>query len=74
MDSRTLRLNYPPSLAGQPILHQLIRGFELTVNLRQAQISLEEGWLEAEVQGAPAEIERAIAWLAGQGVGVERLP
>lgn len=74
MASRILRLNYPPSLAGQPILHQLIRGYDLTVNVRQAQVSLEEGWLEAEVQGEPGEIERAITWLTEQGVGVDRLP
>lgn len=73
MVTRTLRLNYPPSLVSQPVLYQLIRRFNLTVNIRRAQISLEEGWLETEVTGDEAEIARAIAWLEEQGVTVETL-
>ncbi len=71
--TRTLRLDYPPSLVSQPVLYQLIRLFDLTVNIRRAQISLEEGWLEAELTGDGAEIARAISWLEEQGVTVETL-
>ncbi|MEW6569295.1 MAG: NIL domain-containing protein [Chloroflexota bacterium] len=73
MVTRTLRLNYPPSLVSQPVLYQLIRRFNLTVNIRRAQISLEEGWLEAEFTGEGTEIAEATAWLEGQGVVVEAL-
>ncbi len=73
MVTRSLRLNYPPTLAGRPVLQDLIRSFDLKVNVRQAQITLEEGWLEASVAGDPQEIDRAIAWLEGEGVKVDRL-
>jgi ABC-type methionine transport system ATPase subunit len=73
MVTRNLRLNYPPTLAGRPVLQELIRSFELKVNLRQAHITLEEGWLEASVEGDPQEIARAIAWLESEGVKVDRL-
>ncbi|HLB63766.1 MAG TPA: NIL domain-containing protein [Anaerolineales bacterium] len=73
MVTRNLRLNYPPILAGRPILQDLIRSFDLELNVRQAQITLEEGWLEATVEGAPEEIESAIAWLENEGVKVDRL-
>ena len=73
MGTRNLRLNYPPILAGRPILQNLIRSFDLKLNVRQAQITLEEGWLEATVEGAPEEIESAIAWLENEGVNVDRL-
>jgi ABC-type methionine transport system ATPase subunit len=73
MVTRILRLNYPPTLVNRPILQDLIRSFEIKVIVRQAHITLEEGWLEARVEGAPEEIERAIAWLEGEGVDVERL-
>ena len=43
MATQILRLNYPPSLAGQPIIQQLIRQFELIVNIRQAQITFTRG-------------------------------
>ncbi len=70
MPTRTLRLNYPPSLLRQPILNQLILRYELTVNIHQAQITLEEGWLEVEVLGEDQEIEHAISWLEEEGIEV----
>ncbi len=73
MVTRILRLNYPPTLAGRPILQDLIRNFDLKVNVQQAHITLEEGWLEAAVDGVPEEIESAIAWLQNEGVKVDRL-
>lgn len=71
--TRTLRLIYPPSLVSQPVLCQLIRLFHLTVNIRRAQISLEDGWLEAELTGDEGEIAQAISWLDKQGVTIETL-
>jgi hypothetical protein len=70
MPTRKLRLNYPPSLLRQPILNQLILRFDLTINIHQAQISLEEGWLEIETLGEDQEIQNAISWLEGEGIEV----
>jgi ABC-type methionine transport system ATPase subunit len=71
MATRTLHLGYPPSLASQPIVYRLIRTFDLQVNIRQAQIALEQGWLEIEVAGEGDEIDRAVEWLTQQGIHVE---
>jgi ABC-type methionine transport system ATPase subunit len=65
-----IRLSYPPSLLREPILYQLIREFKITVNITQAQITLEEGWLDIEIGGDHEEIERAIQWLSSQGIEV----
>jgi ABC-type methionine transport system ATPase subunit len=70
MPTRTLRLNYPPSLLRQPILNQLILHYEITFNIVQAQITLEEGWLEIEAEGEDEEIEHAISWLKEEGITV----
>jgi ABC-type methionine transport system ATPase subunit len=74
MPTRTLRLNYPATLLRQPILHQLIRTFDLSVNILRAQISLDEGWLEIQAEGTDAELERAQAWLRQQGIEVILMP
>jgi hypothetical protein len=68
--SRVLRLSYPASLVGEPILHRLIRQFDLTFNLRSAQLGIDEGWIEIQVTGSPAELERAVRWLAAEGLQV----
>jgi ABC-type methionine transport system ATPase subunit len=70
MPTRTWRLNYPAALLRQPILHQLIRSFDLSVNILQAQITLEEGWLEVLAEGMEGELDRAQAWLKEQGIEV----
>ena len=70
MPTRTLRLSYPATLLRQPILHQLIRSFDLSVNIQRAQITLEEGWLEIQADGSDAEIDRAQVWLKEQGIEV----
>jgi ABC-type methionine transport system ATPase subunit len=68
--SRTLRLGYPASLVREPILHRLIRQFDLTVNILSAQLGIDEGWLELRATGPSAELERAIAWLTAEGLQV----
>jgi ABC-type methionine transport system ATPase subunit len=70
MPNRTLRLNYPAALLRQPIIQQLIRKFEVSVNIVRAQISLEEGWLEIEIEGEEGELTRAEGWLREQGIQV----
>jgi hypothetical protein len=52
------------------MVHQLIKSYELEVNILQAQITLDEGWLELELSGEPSEIERAIRWLSSEGLEV----
>lgn len=73
MQTQTLRLVYPPSLLRQPIVNQLIRRFDLTVNILQAHITLDEGWLEVQLSGDGSVIRQAVDWLVTEGIAVETL-
>jgi ABC-type methionine transport system ATPase subunit len=73
MSTRTLRLKYPPSLLRQPILYRLIKQTDLAVNIQQARITLEEGWLEVELKGDDAQIQFALDWLRQEGIEIEQL-
>ena len=73
MSTRTLRLKYPPSLLRQPILFKLIKQTDLAVNILQARITLEEGWLEVELTGDDAQIQLALDWLKQEGIEIEQL-
>jgi hypothetical protein len=68
--SRILHLSYPASLVGEPILHRLIRQFDLTFNLRGAQLGIDEGWIEIQATGAAEELDRAVRWLTAEGLQV----
>jgi ABC-type methionine transport system ATPase subunit len=63
MGARILRLVYPPALISKPILYQLIKRFQIEVNIREAHITLEEGWLEVELNGETKELNRAVQFL-----------
>ncbi|NIS79438.1 MAG: FeS-binding protein [Anaerolineales bacterium] len=70
MPARIIRLIYPPTLVHEPILYRLIKRFNVQVNIRQAQISLEEGWLEVELSGESTELELAVSFLAEHGIEI----
>jgi ABC-type methionine transport system ATPase subunit len=70
MPTRTLRLIYPPSLLRRPIINQVILDFEVSVNIIQAQVTLEEGWLEIQISGESREVARVMAWLEEIGIQV----
>lgn len=64
------RLTYPANLVSVPIINQLIRQFDITVNILKAQITPEQGWIEVQLAGNPIIVEDAIAWLKTQGIEV----
>ncbi|HID85148.1 MAG TPA: hypothetical protein EYP54_08640, partial [Anaerolineales bacterium] len=45
------RLTYPSDLLDVPVVSQLIRRFNITLNIHRAEIGLESGWLEAHLGG-----------------------
>jgi hypothetical protein len=70
---RLVHCTLPPELVHQPILHGLVRATAAVVNVRRANVDVESGvaWFLLELSGDPADLDRAEAWLTGQGVTVE---
>ena len=71
MMSQVVRLVYPESLLSVPVINQLIRRFDLTVNILRAQIGGDDRWLEVQLAGDPGIIDAAISWLITQGIEVQ---
>jgi len=71
MTDQVVRLVYPESMLSVPVINQLIREYELTVNILRAQIGGEERWLEIQLAGNPVIIDEAIEWLKQQGIQVQ---
>jgi hypothetical protein len=69
-----LRLVYPPALVHVPIIYQLIRSFDLSVNILRAHVTEAEGWIDIQVSSSPLIVEEALAWLKSQGIQVQILP
>ena len=71
MTDQVIRLIYPESLLSVPVINQLIRRFDLTVNILRAQIGGEDRWMEVQLAGNPMVIDEAIAWLNTLGIEIQ---
>jgi L-aspartate semialdehyde sulfurtransferase ferredoxin len=70
---KTVRLSYPGHLLDRPLIHGLIRQFDLLTNILEAQVSVEGGYLIATVRGEQAGVEQGLTWIESQGVDVQLL-
>ncbi len=73
MTKARFHLTFPERLISEPIIHRVGRDFDLVTNIRRANIEERGGWVILEVDGADEQIARAIAWLAEQGLSVDRI-
>ena len=55
----------------QPIVYHVGHKFSVVTNIRGASISDHVGIMALELEGEVDEIDRAVAWIAEQGVQVE---
>ncbi len=73
MENQVFRLIFPPNLLDVPIINDLIKNFDLTVNIIRAHVTPTEGWVDIHVAGNATSIESATEWLHSKGVQVEML-
>ena len=70
MQNHNVCLKYPTALLKVPVINQLIRKFDITVNIIRAQVDSDQGWIEVQISGSPTDVEEAITWLRSQGMDV----
>jgi ferredoxin len=74
MTTTKIVLRFPPELTDQPVTYTLIKDYDLRVNILRGHITpKEEGILVLEVTGKRNQLERGMDYLAGIGVGTEKL-
>ncbi len=73
MTKARLHITFPERLVSEPIIHRVGRDFELVTNIRRANIDDRGGWVIVEVDGSDEAIARAVAWLAEEGLQVDRI-
>ena len=70
MNSR-VRLVFPEALVREPLISQMVRRFDVDVNIRRASVEENFGWIICELEGERQAIEDSVSWLGGEGVEVE---
>lgn len=64
-------LTYSQAKIKDPIIYTVGHKFRVVTNIRSASVSDHIGIVGLELDGDPAEIQSAVAWIAEQGVKVE---
>ena len=72
--TRRVYLTFPQELIREPIIFRIGHEFKVVTNIRGASVSDNIGLVALELEGEPAELDRAIAWLGKKGIKVEPLP
>jgi len=68
-----VRLTFRGDSLNDPIIYQLGQDFKVVTNIRRADVAEDSGWVELDVDGEPAEVDRALEFCRSRGIGVERL-
>lgn len=71
MASFKIRISFPEEKIKEPIIYKIGHEFKVVTNIRRADVREKTGWVELELNGEPAEIEKAVASLKTKGVKVE---
>lgn len=65
-----LRLTFEKDKIAEPVVCQVAKQFDVVFSIRRANVEADAGWLDLELQGEEAEIERAIEYMERLGVRV----
>ena len=67
--TRNIMLHYPRKLADKPIISNLIREYDITVNITRARIDQdEEGTLVIEISGSKKNVDAGLDYLKDLGI------
>jgi L-aspartate semialdehyde sulfurtransferase ferredoxin len=67
-------LTFPEHLIDEPVVYEVGKRFDVVTNIRGANVDERFAWVILEMVGEPEAVAQAVAWLAEQGITIERLP
>lgn len=65
-----VRLSIPAERVEEPAISEIIKGFDVVVNIRQADIGPDRGVMEMEISGALDDIDSAVDFMKKKGIEV----
>ena len=72
MSKRRVMFTFPQELIKEPIIFNLGQQFNVTSNIRRADVSEGKGWVVLEMEGKEEDIEQGIAWATSRGMRVDQ--
>ena len=73
MARTAVRLTFRGDSLNDPVIYRMGQDYKVVTNIRRADVSEDSGWVELEIDGEPAEVERALDYCRSRGIGVQKL-
>ena len=71
MASLRFHIRFPEDKIKEPVIYQIGKEYKVVTNVRRADVRETTGWMDLELTGETAEIERAITGLRQKGIVVD---
>ncbi|HEY6085157.1 MAG TPA: NIL domain-containing protein [Nitrospira sp.] len=71
MSNMRFHIRFPEEKIKEPVIYQIGKEYKVVTNVRRADVRDTTGWMDLELTGDTAEIERAIEGLRKKGVVVD---
>jgi len=65
-----VHVSFPPEKVTEAVIYQIGHEYRVVTNIRKADVTEKTGWVDLELTGEAAEIERAVEGLSKKGVSV----
>lgn len=66
-----LHLTFPRERIAEPVMCEVAKKFDVVYSIRRANVEPEAGWMDLELTGEEAEIERVVEYLQTRGLRVD---
>lgn len=71
MPKLRFHIRFPEEKIKEPVIYQIGHEYKVVTNVRRADVRETTGWMDVEITGETAEIERAVDGLRKKGVLVD---
>ncbi len=71
MAIKRVRFTFPEDLIKEPLIYNLGHEFQVSTNVRMADVDERTGWVILELEGDADEIQRSIDWAEAKGVRID---
>lgn len=66
-----LHLTFPRERIPEPVVCEVAKQFDIVFSIRRANVEAASGWMDLQIDGEEAEIERVIDFLEARGIRVD---
>jgi ABC-type methionine transport system ATPase subunit len=71
MSNLRFHIRFPEEKIKEPVIYEIGKEYKVITNVRRADVRETTGWMDLEMTGETAEIERAVEGLRKKGVVVD---